>query len=85
MSGDEVKRRRPKRPSNYDLVARDFTATDLPEPAEEAYWCANFRCTGSGKHWGELSDSHAARLLREVTAFIITGLRRTLQWRKDIG
>ena len=47
MSGDEVKRRRPKRPSNYDLVPRDFTAIDLAEPAEVAYWCANFRCTGS--------------------------------------
>jgi len=47
MSGDEVKRRRTKRPSNYDLVPRDFTAIDLAEPAEVAYWCANFRCTGS--------------------------------------
>jgi uncharacterized protein DUF3606 len=47
MSGDQVKRRRPKRPSNYDLVPRDFTAIHLADAAEVAYWCANFRCTGS--------------------------------------
>jgi len=47
MSGDEVKRHRAKHPSNYHWVPRDFTAIHLDEAAEVAYWCANFRCTGS--------------------------------------
>jgi len=48
MVGDEVKRgHRPKRRSNHDLVPHDFTAIHLADPAEVAYWCANFRCTGS--------------------------------------
>lgn len=47
MSGDQVKPRRPKRPSKYDLVPRDFNAIHLADAAEVAYWCANFRCTGS--------------------------------------
>ena len=47
MSGDEVKRQRTKHPSNYDWVPRDFTAIHLDDAAELAYWCANFRCTGS--------------------------------------
>jgi len=47
MSGEEVKRHRPKRQSNHDLVPHDFTAIHLADAAEMAYWCANFRCTGS--------------------------------------
>ena len=48
MVGDEVKRgHRPKRRSNHDLVPHDFTAIHLADAAEMAYWCANFRCTGS--------------------------------------
>src|SRR5690348_6372866 len=47
MVGNEVKRQRPKRRSNYDFVPHDFTAIRLADPAEMAYWCANFRCTGS--------------------------------------
>ena len=47
MSGDEVTRHLPKRRSNQDLLPHDFTAIHLADEAEVAYWCANFRCTGS--------------------------------------
>ena len=40
-------RKRPRRSPNLDLVPHNFDAINLDNAAEVAYWCANFRCTGS--------------------------------------
>jgi hypothetical protein len=47
MSENQVRSRRPKQPNNPDLVPRDLTTINPENQAEVAYWCANFRCTGS--------------------------------------
>ena len=49
--GNEVSSARPgrraTRPYNNQLVPRDHSRIDLGNASEVAYWCANFRCTGS--------------------------------------
>ena len=50
MAGSDLTERRgkrPKRPYNTQRVPRDHTLIDVANVAELAYWCANFRCTGS--------------------------------------
>ena len=47
MSEHQVRSRRPKRPINAELVPRDLTTINPENQTEVAYWCANFRCTGS--------------------------------------
>ena len=39
--------KRATRAYNNQLVPRDHSRIDLDNAAEVAYWCANFRCTGS--------------------------------------
>ena len=41
------KTRRPRPPGNFDLVPHDFDTINVETAGEVAYWCANYRCTGS--------------------------------------
>jgi uncharacterized protein DUF3606 len=43
----EARVKRGPRPYNNQLVPRDHSRIDLGNASEVAYWCANFRCTGS--------------------------------------
>jgi hypothetical protein len=50
MAGSDLTERRgkrAKRPYNTQRVPRDHAFIDVANAAELAYWCANFRCTGS--------------------------------------
>ena len=39
--------RRPRSANSFDLVPHDLDVINLDIAGEVAYWCANFRCTGS--------------------------------------